>query len=93
MDEDDYRLSMRISPRAKRDVDNEDLRTLVIHRFTDTAKAVARIGVRTGEVSVFCEPCDEWCRLGTDQFPARWTCPWCGRTFAMEFAVMEELSL
>lgn len=84
---------MRVSPTAKRREDNEGLRSLLVHRLSaDTYKAVARIGLRNGVVSIFCEPCDEWYRVGRE-FLLEWKCPGCDRTFAMEFAVMEELDV
>ncbi len=83
---------MRISPRARREEDNEGLRSLVIHRLSDTTKAVARIGLRSGLVSLLCENCDTWTGAPGDEFPMRWTCTLCERVYEMEFAVLEEVN-
>ena len=85
-------LSMRISPRARRPEDNEGLRSLIVHRLSDTTKAVARISLRGGNVSVLCENCTQWMPIPDDEFPTRWRCALCERVFEMEFAVLEEIN-
>lgn len=67
------------------------MRSLLIHRLSDTDKAVARLSFRFGTVSMHCEPCQEWMPAPDDDFQLRWTCPTCGRRYGMEFAVLEEL--
>lgn len=90
MGEDDYRLSMAVSrrPRTPRP-DEADLRALLIHRLTDTTKAVGRISLRDGAISVFCEGCHRWVRV--EEFPLEWDCP-CGRSYATELVVLEEIN-
>ncbi len=92
MNQDDYTLSMRISPRARRSEDNEGLRTLLVLRLSDTQKAVARLSLREGHVSVLCEPCGIWQPAPHDEFPLEWRCNQCERLYAMEFAVLEEVN-
>jgi hypothetical protein len=92
LDAEDYGLSMRISPRARRDEDNEGLRTLMIHRLSDTTKAVARLSLRGGHVSLLCENCTRWTQAPDDNFPTTWKCPECAREFEMEFAILEEVN-
>lgn len=90
LSEADWRLSMRISPRAKRDADNQGLRGLLLHRFSDTNKAVARVGLRNHTISIYCEACDTWTRL--DDFPLdyEYDCS-CGRSYRAELVVFEEV--
>jgi PHP family Zn ribbon phosphoesterase len=83
---------MRIAPRAKRTVDNADLRTLLVHRLSDTEKAVARVSLRGEEgFSLFCEPCMSWTSREDDMRMA-WKCPRCGRVYMTEFIVLEEVN-
>lgn len=92
LDERDHELSMRISRRARRPEDNIGMRDLIVHRLSDTHKAVARISFRDKAISVYCEPCREWAKFTEDDdFPTEWQCPMCKREYGMEFAVMEEL--
>jgi hypothetical protein len=92
LDPRDHQLSMRISPRA-RDADNNlDLRTLIVHRLSDTEKAVGRISLRGGSFAVFCEPCKQWTRQGAISLTEEFLCPRCGRLYEIEFAVLEEVN-
>jgi hypothetical protein len=86
------KLSFRIAPRAKNDADNLDLRTLLVHRLSETWKSVLRAPLRrAGRASMLCEQCDKWASVVGD-VPTEWTCPTCRTVYVMEFAVYEELS-
>ncbi len=91
LDGADWQLSMAISPRSRQEERNQGLRTLIVHRLSDTSKAVARVSLRGHQVSVRCEPCQQWCRTPDDEFPLQWRCPACHRLYQMEFAVLEEV--
>lgn len=86
---DDHRLSMRISRRGK--IDSGELRTLLIHRLSDTDKAALRRPLRKAEnLNLYCENCDEWTKVGPVA-PQEWTCNGCGTLFRIEFAVYEAI--
>lgn len=91
MDDEDWALSMTISRRARNDVGNECLRSLLVHRLTVTLKGVLRKGLNSGRNSVFCEACGRWQHVGTET-PKIWQCQGCLRVYAIEFAVYEEVS-
>lgn len=92
---DDWRLSMRIGPRAHNPDDNDNLRSLMVHRLSDTMKTVARRGLRREyRVSWFCEPCELWVKREDDiaaGLPMKVTCPTCDRHYRLELAVYEEI--
>lgn len=93
----DYHLSMRLSRRARNAVDNKGLRSLIIHRLRDTAKAALRISIkqdiaaadRAEAYSVYCEPCGDWFKLpewGEEVHHQK-----CGRIYVLEFAIFSEV--
>lgn len=93
LNEPDYRLSMRTSPRARHEEDNEGWRSLLVHRLRDAAKAVVRLPnkadiatAHSGCYTVHCEPCGKW--FGLPDWGEEITAPCCGRVFALEFAVL-----
>lgn len=90
--DDDYRLSMRLAPRRARGED-PDLRTVLLHRLSDTDKAVARRGLKDqNSIGIFCEPCGSWARHPRGQsLPQVYTCGGCGRRFRVETLVYEEI--
>lgn len=88
MSKADFDLSMRISPRARRPEDNEGLRDLRVHRLSDTTKAVARVGLRNGRISIYCEACGTWTPV--EEFPVEYDCA-CGRSYRTEFVIFEEV--
>ncbi|MCX4826663.1 hypothetical protein OG883_44285 [Streptomyces sp. NBC_01142] len=88
----DFRLSMKISPMRPNGPDDEGLRSLLVHRLRDAAKAVARIPLKANlataglkKYSVHCEPCRAWFDL--PEWGEEVTCPKCGRLYALELAV------
>lgn len=87
MRDEDYRLSMKISPRGR--IPTDSLRQLLVNRLSDTYKAILRRPLRGGGNSVYCEECDWWQKA--TGFPATWTCRRCNRSFRIEFAVYEEM--
>lgn len=94
LDDGDWKLSMRVSPRAKRAVHDVGLRSLLVHRFSDTLKLILRRSLRADQVGWFCEGCDAWVHNDTvppDVFANRLRCPRCARTYRLEFAVYEEI--
>ena len=90
LNDDDYQLSMRISQRP-RGGEREPLRDMLVHRLSDTLKLVFRRGLRSNEVSSFCESCDKWQPGAGDALPAEVRCEGCGRTFRLELAIYEEI--
>ena len=91
MNPEDYRLSMRISPRGK--IDSAILRQLLVNRLSDTYKAVLRRSLRElrhgKKLSVYCEECSHWTNV--QAFPEEWECPRCETAYRIEFAVYEEI--
>lgn len=88
MKDEDYKLSMTISPRGK--INSAELRQLLINRLSDTYKAILRRSLRFQDnVSIYCEDCGKWTRVR--DYPPLWTCPECNTTYRMEFAVYEEM--
>lgn len=60
LDEDDHKLSMRISPKPKAPQQGF-LRTLLLHRLSDTKKLVIRRSLKTEEMrGWYCENCGCW---------------------------------
>lgn len=88
LNDDDYRLSMRISARSKRG-EREGLRSLLVHRLRPAAKAVGRVPLSGGAPSVYCEACDVWHRVG--QWPMRFRCTGCARVYVVECAIYRAL--
>lgn len=88
MKSEDYRLSMRISPRGR--IDSPELRQLLVNRLSATTKAVLRRSLRFDNVSVYCERCNHWQVLKGDDLN-EWTCAMCGARYRMEFAVYEQI--
>jgi hypothetical protein len=87
----DHKLSMRISPRSRDAERNDGLRSLLVHRLTEGAKAVWRRALGNEEhTSLYCEPCEKWTVVNTDP-PTIWQCSHCDREYRIEFAVYEEL--
>lgn len=93
----DYQLSMRVSPRARNDFENDGLRSLLVHRLRDAAKAVARISLKrdlatadtADAYNVHCEPCDAWFVLrkwGEEVVHEK-----CGRVYVLEMAIFSEI--
>jgi hypothetical protein len=92
MSKDDYHLSMRISRRPRHETaGDESLRSLIVHRLSDTTKAVFRRSLRRGNVSEYCESCDSWDKRHDEGLPEEWRCRDCDRLFRLEFAVYEEI--
>jgi hypothetical protein len=90
LDEDDYALSMAVSPRARQEENNLDLRSMLVHRLSDTAKAIWRRGLRSDNTSAYCEHCRHWTRnVGIAQ--PLWTCARCARVYRIEFVIYEEV--
>lgn len=92
---DDYTLSMKIGQRARRPGHNDGLRSLLVHRLSDTFKLIIRRSLRTEQLGWFCEDCDEWVQHESppDTMPARLQCPQCGRMYRLETAVYEEIEV
>jgi hypothetical protein len=85
----DYKLSMTVSRRPRTPRPDEDqLRTLLVHRLTNTKKAVGRVSLRDGAIGIYCENCRHWTRI--DEFPVDFDCA-CGSKYRMELAVYEEV--
>jgi hypothetical protein len=86
LSEQDWSLSMKISPRRRDGREIHPLRSLLLHRLTDDLKAVWRLplGGRSGP-SVFCESCQAWFAPGfvLDEV----TCPGCDQLYELEFAI------
>ncbi|MFJ4700477.1 hypothetical protein ACIP5N_22140 [Streptomyces sp. NPDC088768] len=71
---------------------DEGLRSLLVHRLRDAAKAIARTPLKTNiltaglkKYSVHCEPCRAWFDL--PEWGEEVTCPKCGRLYVLELAV------
>jgi hypothetical protein len=87
----DWRLSMRISPRRRNEelTEDDNLRSLLVHRLRDGDKAVMRVPLSRsldggGKASILCEPCNRWVTTNGDG--NLFECD-CGRVYQMEFAV------
>lgn len=95
LDDTDFRLSMRMGRRPRGKPDEPTLRSLLIHRLSDTAKLVFRRSLRYGQISALCEKCNEWTvsKLAGDmeELKTHWSCPKCERVFRLELAVYEEV--
>jgi hypothetical protein len=96
LSERDYQLSMRTSPRSPREERNEGLRSLLVHRLRDAAKAVVRLPNRTniatadsGHYTVHCEPCSRWFPL--PDWGEEIKSPCCGQVYVLELAVFSAL--
>ncbi|MEV7674994.1 hypothetical protein [Streptomyces sp. NPDC088752] len=95
---EDRQLSMRISPRSRADREGApaNLRTLLVHRLRNAAKAVLRLPMSanidtadTGRYTLHCEPCNQWTRPG--DWAEEFVCGHCQRVYALEFAVYSEI--
>jgi hypothetical protein len=86
---EDYHLSMAISPRGK--IDPGELRSLLIHRLSDTDKAVLRRPLRQSGFGIYCEPCSRWTKIG-DEAPQEFTCFGCDTLYRVEFAIYEAIN-
>jgi hypothetical protein len=86
--DEDYRLSMAMSPRGR--IPSDELRQLVVNRLSDTEKAVLRRSLSRDKISVFCEPCRRWTSAVND-VPDVYQCERCGRRYRIEFVVYEEI--
>lgn len=87
---EDFRLSMRVSARAKQELPG--LRTLLIHRLRPTVKAVLRLSnsrdIATADMDrygAYCEQCGRWTRR--PDWADDWECPNCHTEYRIEFAV------
>lgn len=90
LDPDDFELSMKISRRARDDVGNQFLRSLLIHRLTTTLKAVLRRPLKPGGgLGLYCEACDLWQSMV--QVPTFAACAGCGRRYRVELVIYEEI--
>jgi hypothetical protein len=88
--DEDFKLSMAISPRSKRAKNNEGLRSLIVHRLVPGPKAVWRRSASDeNKTSAYCEPCQLWAR--SIKLSEEFTCRGCGRVYRVEFAVLEEV--
>lgn len=89
LDKDDYKMSMAISRRGKND-EPDELRSLLVHRLSDTAKAVIRRSLTRGNtLSGFCEPCMRW--TGRTAIDETFRCPYCERRYRVELLIFEEI--
>ncbi|MET1006585.1 MAG: hypothetical protein ABWX96_13635 [Propionibacteriaceae bacterium] len=89
LDPDDYQLSMKVSRKPKNAVDTV-LRSLLLHRFTITMKAISRRALRAPrDTGFFCETCNRWYRV--DGFPEVTQCPGCNSYYRIELAVYEQI--
>jgi len=91
VDPNDERMARDINRPSPNPENNVGLRKLHVGRLTDTAKAVARIGIRNGAVGVYCEQCAAWTGRDEDGIYEYWNCPRCKRRFEIEFAIYEEI--
>lgn len=90
LSDDDFRLSMRTSPKPR--VERfAGLRSLIVHRLHNSLKGIYRIGLRAENQSMHCEPCGRWHPLDDGPPPVEWTCPSCRRTYAMEYGIYAEV--
>lgn len=89
MKDEDYRLSMRVSPRGK--IDSAELRQLLINRLSDTDKAVLRRSLRKNNLGAYCEFCERWTARDLDDVPDVFQCSGCERRFRIELVVYEEI--
>lgn len=86
----DYKLSMAVSRRPRTPRSDEDrLRSLLVHRLSETRKAIGRVSLRDGSLSIFCESCQRWTRID-DEFPVDFDCA-CGSRYRMELVAYEEV--
>jgi hypothetical protein len=88
----DYQWSMKISRKPRGDRGAQELRSLLVHRLRDAAKAVVRLPMKSNiataglnRYSVHCEPCEEWFPL--PEWGEEVRCPKCKRLYALELAV------
>lgn len=93
LSESDHKLSMQISPRRRRHAEPEVLRTLMVHRLTNSEKLVLRRSLGSDNVSGFCEPCGLWTLTMADdpEYGVELSCTDCRRRFRFEFAIYEEV--
>jgi hypothetical protein len=91
----DWKLSMQLSPRARRG-ETTELRSLLVHRLRSAAKAVLRLPLQAniatataGAYTVHCEPCARWFTL--PDWGEEIRCDKCRRLYALEFAVFSEI--
>lgn len=89
LDDADYRLSGKISRRSPTLPDPPGLRTLMVHRLSDSFKAILRRALHSHEISVFCEACEKWTHSKT--LPGEWHCTTCDRRYRVEFVIYEEI--
>ena len=96
LEDRDYKLSMNASPRARDPQRNKELRSMIVHRLRDAAKAVVRLPNKTdintahaGHYAVHCEPCVRWFPLPA--WGEEIECPHCGGLFALELAVFSAI--
>lgn len=97
LSERDYRLSMLIGRRSRNSEPEENLRSLLVHRLRDAAKAVLRISLRqdlgtagASQYQIYCEPCGKWSTL--KGWAEEVVCPHCGQVYAVEFAVYSAIT-
>ncbi|MFD8650670.1 hypothetical protein [Streptomyces mirabilis] len=89
----DYHHSMKLSPRSKGRDREDGLRSLLVHRLRDAAKAVLRLpltdNIATAEdaqrYKIHCEPCGKWFPL--NGWAEELQCPHCSQLYVIEFAV------
>ncbi|MFJ6752353.1 hypothetical protein ACIQNI_29840 [Streptomyces sp. NPDC091266] len=88
----DFRLSMRIGRKPVEDRDDENLRSLLVHRLRGATKAVVRLPLKTNiataelkKYSVHCEACGIW--FAMPEWGEEVQCPKCERLYALEMAV------
>lgn len=97
LDPRDYKLSMKVSPRAKEENRNEGLRTLVLNRLRDAEKAVLRLPLKrniatadeASAYSAHCETCGEWFTLR--EWGEEIRHDKCGQVYVLESAVFSKV--
>lgn len=92
LNDGDWKLSMRLSRRGR--LNSDALRSLLIHRLSDTPKAVVRRSLRHelhNSLSVFCEACERWVSLPEGAITSEFGCTLCDRRFRVELVVYEQI--
>jgi hypothetical protein len=90
LSDEDFQLSMRISPTARDAENNEGLRSLLVHRLVPGPKAVWRRSIADeSKMALYCEPCRRWSRVLS--FNEEFSCEGCRRVYRVEFSVLEEV--
>lgn len=95
LNQEDWRLSMRVSPRRRDGQDaHDDLRSMLVHRLRKGYKAIMRVPMSQDlqradhKSSILCEPCNRWVTTKGDG--DIFDCA-CGRSYRMEFAVFTQV--